>query len=80
MSKTAIVQTRMTPEARARLERLALDDSRTLSDYVRLVLERHLKSVECLEALASDEMFVQRADGELSTKAASTERSVWLEK
>lgn len=37
------------------LERLALEDERTVSDYVRLVLKQHLKSVECLQKLRNDE-------------------------
>jgi len=54
MSKPATVQTRVTLELKARLERLAHDDRRTVSDYVRLVLEQHVRSVECFEELASE--------------------------
>jgi len=54
-NKSATLQRiRITPEMKARLERLAHDDRRTVSDYVRLVLEQHVKSVECLRELALD--------------------------
>ena len=56
MSKSATLQRiRITPEMRKRLEQLALDDSRTVSDYVRLVLEQHVKPVECFEGLVNRE-------------------------
>ena len=58
--KTATLQRiRITPEMKGKLERLALEDKRTVSDYVRLVLEQHLKSVECLQDLASDEATIK---------------------
>lgn len=36
------------------LERLAIEDERTVSDYVRLVLKQHLKSMECFEELVDE--------------------------
>ena len=54
MSKTAnFPQIRVEPEIKSKLECLAQQDGRTLSDYIRRVLERHLQSVECLRELAS---------------------------
>ena len=53
MTKSATLQRiRITPELKVRLERLAQDDRRTVSDYVRLVLEQHVKSAECFGELA----------------------------
>lgn len=49
-----IPRIRVTPEMQGKLERLAADDSRTMSDYVRLVLKQHLKSVECLRKLVDE--------------------------
>jgi predicted DNA-binding protein len=43
---------RVTPEMKARVKQLAQADNRTVSDYVRLVLERHIKSIKCFEELA----------------------------
>lgn len=54
--KSATLQRiRITPEMKDELERLALEDERTVSDYVRLVLKQHLKSVGCLQTLRNDE-------------------------
>lgn len=39
---------------KARLERLAMADGRSVADYVRRVLEQHLQSVECLRELAEE--------------------------
>ena len=56
MTKSATLQRiRITPELKVRLERLAQDDRRTVSDYVRLVLEQHVKSAECFGELASED-------------------------
>jgi len=55
MTKSATLQRiRIEPELKSRLERLAHDDRRTVSDYVRLVLEQHVRSVECFDELASE--------------------------
>jgi len=54
-NKSASVKVRITPGLKGRLERLALEDSRTVSDYVRLLLEHHVKSVGCFDELAAVE-------------------------
>ena len=41
MKRTTSVNIRMTDELRGELQRLADSNKRTLSDYVRLVLEEH---------------------------------------
>ena len=41
MKRTTSVNIRMTDELRGELQRLADTNKRTLSDYVRLVLEEH---------------------------------------
>ena len=51
---TAIPRIRVTPELKAKLECLAKADGRTLSDYVRRVLEQRIKSVECFGELVKE--------------------------
>jgi len=51
-NKDRILHVRITNEMRDELECLASEDGRSLSDYVRRVLERHLQSMECLRELA----------------------------
>jgi mRNA-degrading endonuclease RelE of RelBE toxin-antitoxin system len=46
MKKTAAVNLRMTEELRAKLQRLADENRRQLSDYIRLVLEDHANADE----------------------------------
>ena len=53
MNDERLPPVRIPGKMKSQLEQLAKADSRTLSDYVRLVLERHLQSVECLQELAS---------------------------
>ena len=60
MSKSVTIpRIRVEPDLKARLERLAHDDRRTVSDYVRLVLEQHVKSVECFGELAGEGEFIK---------------------
>lgn len=51
----ALPRIRITPQMKIQLDFLAAADGRTVSDYVRLVLKQHLKSVECLQKLRNDE-------------------------
>jgi len=44
MKRTTSVNIRMTDELRGELQRLADANKRTLSDYVRLVLEEHAEA------------------------------------
>jgi predicted DNA-binding protein len=44
MKRTTSVNIRMTDELRGELQRLADANKRTLSDYVRLLLEEHVES------------------------------------
>lgn len=46
MKKTAAVNLRMTEELRDRLQRLAEENRRNISDYIRLVLEEHADAEE----------------------------------
>ena len=53
MNKSTALRVRIAPELKARLKKLAREDKRTLSDYVCLMLERGVRSVECFDELAS---------------------------
>ena len=44
MKKSAAVNLRMTQELRDELQRLADEDGRELSNYIRWLLERHVRS------------------------------------
>lgn len=44
MKRTTSVNIRMTDELRGELQRLADTNKRTLSDYVRLLLEEHVEA------------------------------------
>jgi predicted DNA-binding protein len=44
MKRTTSVNVRMTDELRHELQRLAIANKRTLSDYVRIVLEEHAET------------------------------------
>ncbi len=46
---------RITPELKKALEKLATADNRTLSDYVGLALEQHVRSMECLRELVDEQ-------------------------
>ena len=78
MTKSATLRIRITPELKGRLERLAVDDRRTVSDYVRLVLEQHVKSVECFDELAGDAERTLRMAG--SFEDIPPGAVVWLDK
>lgn len=55
-----IPKIRVTPKLKADLEGLATADGRTLSDYVRRVLEQHVQSAGCFDELASQTLLLKQ--------------------
>lgn len=58
MSKTVPMSFRMKPDLKAKLQSLADADRRSLTNYIEVILERHVnaKAANDLEAVAWDEL------------------------